>query len=345
VEVDSEPGAMEKRAQREEALAAQLRDRGLRVTPQRRATLAALGPVGTHLTADEVYERVRAELPEIAKGTVYSTLGELVRVGLVRVFGRAEPVRYEPNLDRSHQHFRCLGCDHIYNVHLTDTERFDVLDKGFVVQGAQIELQGICPDCVALERSLVRAARRHPPNMGRPSAASKTDGMQVSYAVIDSPFGSLLAASTPRGLVRLAWDADKRQEAVLVELSEWVSPVVEEAPGGLDAVRRQLEEYFDGTRRDFRLPIDWALARGPGRRVLKTLMQVPCGKVLTYADVTGVLGTSNASVIAGEALGGNPIPIVIPCHRVVRSDGELGEYSGGTERKEALLRLEGALRR
>jgi methylated-DNA-[protein]-cysteine S-methyltransferase len=166
----------------------------------------------------------------------------------------------------------------------------------------------------------------------------------VAYGWADSPFGELLVAATPRGLVRLAYEYEQ-PEHVLEELAGSISPRVLELPGRLDEVRRELEEYFVGRRHRFDVPVDWAqVLEGFGRRVLRATAQVPFGRVTTYGDVARKAGSPRAARAAGNALGSNPIPIVVPCHRVIRSGGELGGYGGGgPERKSFLLRLEGAV--
>jgi methylated-DNA-[protein]-cysteine S-methyltransferase len=166
--------------------------------------------------------------------------------------------------------------------------------------------------------------------------------VDVAYAPVDSPVGELVAAVTPRGLVRLAYE-DGRGDAVLSELAARVSPRVIEAPARLDDVRRQLDEYFEGRRTTFELGIDWTLARGFTRRVLQSTASVPFGELATYREVASGAGNEAAVRAAGNALGANPMPIVVPCHRVVRTGGGLGGYTGGVERKEYLLSLEGAL--
>jgi methylated-DNA-[protein]-cysteine S-methyltransferase len=166
--------------------------------------------------------------------------------------------------------------------------------------------------------------------------------VDVAYAPVDSPLGELVAAVTPRGLVRLAYE-DGRGDKVLAELAARVSPRVIEAPARLDDVRRQLDEYFEGHRRRFDLPIDWALTHGFTRRVLQSTAKVPFGGLATYRDVATGAGSPAAVRAAGNALGANPTPIVVPCHRVVRTGGALGGYTGGLARKQYLLNLEGAL--
>jgi methylated-DNA-[protein]-cysteine S-methyltransferase len=167
--------------------------------------------------------------------------------------------------------------------------------------------------------------------------------LDVAYARVDSPVGALIAARTPRGLVRLAYeDFNGGEDAVVGDLAERLSPRVLEAPARLDDVRRELDEYFAGRRDRFDLPIDFGLVRTDfGRRVLQATATIPFGQTGTYATVARGAGNAAAVRAAGTALGRNPIPIVVPCHRVLRSGGALGGYTGGVHRKELLLALEG----
>jgi methylated-DNA-[protein]-cysteine S-methyltransferase len=164
----------------------------------------------------------------------------------------------------------------------------------------------------------------------------------ISYAPVDSPFGTLLLAATRRGLVRLAFP-EEDVDSVLERLARRLSPRIVESSAPLEPMRRELEEYFSGSRRSFELPLDWTLIGPFGRRVLRVTSDIPYGGVLSYAEVAADAGSPRGSRAAGNALGSNPIPIVIPCHRVLRSGGALGGYGGGLDRKRWLLELEGAL--
>jgi methylated-DNA-[protein]-cysteine S-methyltransferase len=165
----------------------------------------------------------------------------------------------------------------------------------------------------------------------------------VVYAPVDSPFGELLLAATGRGLVRLAFP-EENVDSVLERISQRVSPLIVEAPGRLQEARRELDEYFAGRRQSFELALDWSLVGGPfGRRVLRVTSEIPYGGVLSYREVAADAGSPRGSRAAGNALGSNPMPIVVPCHRVLHSGGGLGGYGGGVERKRWLLELEGAL--
>jgi methylated-DNA-[protein]-cysteine S-methyltransferase len=187
-----------------------------------------------------------------------------------------------------------------------------------------------------LEAEAAGAARRL---VERAASEGLTD---VSYTVADSPFGTLLVAATRRGLVRLAFP-EEDTDSVLEGMARKLSPRIVEAPTPLDPVRRELDEYFAGRRRLFGVALDWSLIGPFGRRVLRVTSEIPYGGVLSYAEVAAEAGSPRGSRAAGNALGSNPIPIVIPCHRVLRSGGAIGGYGGGPERKRWLLELEGAL--
>ena len=172
----------------------------------------------------------------------------------------------------------------------------------------------------------------------RASAAGLLD---VAYAQHDSPLGPLTVMVTSRGLVRLSY-AGEHLEDQLGEVAARVSPRIFHDPERTDEVRRQLDAYFDGQRRAFELPIDWRLVRGFARDVLRATATIPFGSVATYGEVAARAGSPRAYRAAGNALGSNPIPIVVPCHRVVHAGGGLGGYTGGLDRKRHLLSLEGA---
>ena len=171
-------------------------------------------------------------------------------------------------------------------------------------------------------------------------AAAAAEGLlDVAYASADSPFGTLLLAQTPRGLVRVGLP-NQEPDALLAELATKISPRVLEAPARLDEARRQLDLYFEGRLREFDLPLDWRLSAGFRRRALRAIDRIPYGRTRSYAEIARSAGNERAVRAAGTACGSNPIPIVVPCHRVLRSGGALGGYGGGLPMKEALLRME-----
>ena len=172
---------------------------------------------------------------------------------------------------------------------------------------------------------------------------AESGAADVTYAVEPSPLGELFVATTRRGLLEIGFHTED-VPAYLQRIARRVSPRILEAPGRLDAVRRQLDDYFVGRRDTFELPLDWALARqGFGRRVLDVTARIPYGDALTYRELATRAGNPRAVRAAGSALGANPLPIVVPCHRVLRTGGALGGYGGGVERKRWLLEREGVL--
>lgn len=172
--------------------------------------------------------------------------------------------------------------------------------------------------------------------------AAKEGLLDVAYASTDSPFGPLLLAKTERGLVRVGLPNQDADE-LLVDLAARVSPRVLEAPAELDEARRELDLYFEGKLDRFDLPLDWSLSSGFRLRVQQAIVRIPYGKTANYTEMASKAGNERAVRAAGTACGSNPIPLVVPCHRVLRSGGGLGGYGGGLPMKRALLELEGVL--
>lgn len=173
--------------------------------------------------------------------------------------------------------------------------------------------------------------------------SAAADGLvDVAVTTMDSPIGELLVAVTPKGLVSIAFDDEHRDE-VLERLVRDVSPRVLEVAAPTDAARRELEEYFGAQRRRFDLRIDRRLIGEFSWRVLRATSRVGFGELATYGQIAARIGRPKAARAVGRALGSNPIPIVIPCHRVVGTGGSLTGYAGGLPRKQTLLRHEGSI--
>jgi methylated-DNA-[protein]-cysteine S-methyltransferase len=184
------------------------------------------------------------------------------------------------------------------------------------------------------------------PPTADPTAAlarfAATAPADVSYAFVDSPVGTMIAAGTERGLACLGYeDLHGGADPLLERIAAEISPRVLLAPAKLDRVRRELDEYFAGTRQDFDLELDLTLARPFARRILAATARIPFGSTSTYGAVAAEAGSPGAARAAGGALGSNPIPIVVPCHRVLARNGTLHGYTGGLHRKQQLLELEG----
>lgn len=174
------------------------------------------------------------------------------------------------------------------------------------------------------------------------AAAAQRDGiLDVAYRTVDSPVGRLLLAATEAGLVRIAY-ASEDHDTVLQAMADRISPRILNAPARLEAPARELGEYFDRRRRGFDLPIDWRLAAGFRREVLTHLPEIGYGQTVSYAAIAGLAGNPKAIRAAATACATNPLPIVVPCHRVIYSDGRIGNYLGGPEAKRTLLTLEAA---
>jgi methylated-DNA-[protein]-cysteine S-methyltransferase len=169
--------------------------------------------------------------------------------------------------------------------------------------------------------------------------AADDDGLlDVGWATVDSPYGALTVAVTSRGLARIAFGP---AEPVLFEVSEAISPRVLESPRRTATVRRQLDEYFEGERRSFDLALDLAAVHGFRLEVLQHLGEVPYGETTTYAELAEISGRPRAFRAVGSTMATNPVPIVLPCHRVLPSSGGVGNYGGGVAMKRSLLTLEG----
>jgi methylated-DNA-[protein]-cysteine S-methyltransferase len=173
------------------------------------------------------------------------------------------------------------------------------------------------------------------------AAAERAGALDIAYRTIDSPVGALLIAATPAGLVRVAF-SNEGHDGVLQDLSDRISSRVLHAPPRLDTVARQLDEYFAGRRHAFDVPLDWQLSKGFRRVVLEHLAHdIDYGSTASYGTLARLSGSPKAVRAVGTTCATNPIPVVVPCHRVVRSDGTMGNYRGGPAAKRTLLDLEG----
>ncbi len=173
------------------------------------------------------------------------------------------------------------------------------------------------------------------------AAANEAGVLDVAYRTVDTPLGSLLLAATDKGLVRVAY-AREDHDQVLEQLAHRISPRVLRAPARLELPAREIEEYFAGRRTLFDLPLDFQLSSSFRRTVLTLLPDIAYGTTASYAALAAAAGNPKAVRAVGTACATNPLPVVVPCHRVVRSDGTVGQYIGGTDAKKSLLSLEAA---
>ena len=175
--------------------------------------------------------------------------------------------------------------------------------------------------------------------VGLTSAAEKAGLLDVSYRTVDSPVGRLLLSATPTGLVRVAFACEDHDD-VLASLAETISPRIMLASARFDDVCRQIDEYFQRRRDRFEVQIDFQLVKGFRRTVLGQLVDIPYGQTVSYAELARLSGNAAAVRAAASACSHNPLPVIVPCHRIVRSDGSIGKYLGGVEAKHLLLAME-----
>lgn len=199
------------------------------------------------------------------------------------------------------------------------------------MSGVEDRLRDLAPDEGRARRAVERSMER----------AAQAGAADLAYAAMDSILGPLLVVQSPEGLVRVAYAGGEDADRELDRLAARLSPRVVHAPAAVDAPRREIDEYLDGRRSAFEIPVDLALVGPFAREVLDATTAIPYGEVTTYGELACVVGRPRAARAVGNALGSNPIPIVIPCHRILRAGGGLGGYTGGTHIKRKLLAVEG----
>jgi Fe2+ or Zn2+ uptake regulation protein/O6-methylguanine-DNA--protein-cysteine methyltransferase len=307
-----------------------LRERELRVTPQRRAILQAFrGRGDEHLSADEVLSRASATVPEIGRGTVYSTLAELTELGLLASVGNPEPVRYETNLD-SHDHFHCRLCMRLFDVELGGREVRARPLPGYEIENVAIRADGVCAQCHDYDRGLSAGAA----HVRRRPTVDESAARELSCSTIDSPLGELALAASSEGVARIAF-ADHADFPVLADRAG--------TRRGPAAGRRRLAElattltqYFDGSPGGGQDGIDWRFCTPEGARALISVNEIPYGETRSYERLEGSLSAFDR----GYTMGSNPVPLLIPCHRVTRGSQPSEVYVGGLQRRRLLQQLE-----
>jgi methylated-DNA-[protein]-cysteine S-methyltransferase len=311
---------------------AALREKGLRVTPQRRAILGVFhGAANEHLSAEDVHSRASALLPELGRGTVYSTLAELTEIGLLVSVGSSEPVRYA--LEKPpHHHFRCLVCRRWHDVDLALPDLEPLVSAGYVITGAGVTAEGTCSECVRYEEGLeegVARIQRSP----QPFVRKLED--ELGCALREAPVGTLALAATERGLVRLAFPehADFEYLSAMADRKASVA-----ARRQLAIAAASLDRYWEGTEQNFEAPVDWESVTGIDVATLQATNEIPYGQVRSYTEISDGHATSPRDM--GAALGSNPVPIFLPCHRVSRGLQIPPVFVGGAERRSFLLEHE-----
>jgi Fur family ferric uptake transcriptional regulator len=302
-----------------------LRERGLRVTPQRRAILESFanGPT-EHLSADEVHSRAAAVLPELGRGTVYAALAELTELGVLTARGSPEPVRYETNTT-PHQHFRCRLCLRLFDIELPDPSVSQLAAEGFAVEQLTVTAQGVCAECADYGKGLDRGAKhaRSVPSGDLPDA--------IAGGAVDTPLGEVSLGATSEGLVRIVFpnhaDADRLGAARRARRGSRAAR--EHIANGKEA----LDDFFAGRPvRDCAIDFEHL----PGVPTLEAAMSIPRSQQTSYDR----LDTPASALERGRVLGANPLVLLVPCHRVTRGGEVPDEYVGGAERRHALNELE-----
>ncbi len=308
-----------------------LRARNLRVTPQRRAILGAFRDLpDEHLSADEVHARASSVVPELGRGTVYAALAELTELGLVAAVGSPDPVRYEINV-APHDHFRCRLCLRLFDVALGLTgPEPGPRGEGFLVEQLFTTAEGVCADCRAYGQGVEDGAAA----VG--ASAQMDDVLIGSLACVrrSTLLGELLVAASAKGVVRLAFEEHADYPALAARARS--------RRGGRDARRRAdalgsaLELYFSGSVDARGDAVDWGRAEQATSGTLEATRGIPYGTSRSYER----LGVEVGAYECGYSVGNNPLPLLLPCHRVARGTSRLQAYVGGLERLQHLHQFE-----
>src|SRR5512133_325884 len=302
-----------------------LRELGLRSTPQRRAILRAFssGPAD-HLSADEVHARASQELPDLGRGTVYSTLAEFTEVGLLSAFGTSEPVRYETHTE-PHDHFRCRLCQRLFDLG-TLTAAEQAVPRGFTLERTETRAEGICADCGHYERGLRKGAA----NIAAHGALAQPPAQGMACVVTQSPLGRIALAASREGLLRIAFEGHGDVDELNALAASRRGG--REARAHAETAERQLQDYLLGESSEMQCPVDWGGLAVPDGRALAATRAIPYGDHRSYS----VLGRDRPAYDTGLTMGANPIPIAAPCHRVTRGIERPQIFVGGAERRRWL---------
>jgi Fe2+ or Zn2+ uptake regulation protein/O6-methylguanine-DNA--protein-cysteine methyltransferase len=302
-----------------------LRELGLRSTPQRRAILRAFssGPA-EHLSADEVHARASQELPDLGRGTVYSTLAEFTEVGLLAAFGTSEPVRYETNTE-PHDHFRCRLCLRLFDLD-TLTAAEQSMPRGFTLERKETRAEGTCADCGDYGRGL----RKGTTTIAANGALAQPFAQGMACVVTDGPLGPIALAASEEGLLRIAFeghgDADELRARATSRRGS------REARAQVERAASELQGYLLGRSSEMDCPVDWSALAVPDGRALAATKVIPYGDHRSYS----ALGSDRPAYDIGLTMGANPIPIAAPCHRVTRGIERPQTFVGGAERRRWL---------
>jgi Fe2+ or Zn2+ uptake regulation protein/O6-methylguanine-DNA--protein-cysteine methyltransferase len=303
-----------------------LRDHGLRSTPQRRAILSVFhGGRTEHLSADDVYAQATRLLPDLSRATVYATLAEFSELGLLSAFGAPEPVRYEIKVE-PHAHFRCHLCLRVFDLKGGRQDPAGITDPGFIAERVETRAEGICDECTSYGTGLDSGARLVM------TSGPVTDTLTVAGVAaceIDSPIGSLLLAATPQGLTRVAFEDHGDVAALRAHAAGRRGSRA--AREHLAQGREALARYFSGERPQPDCVVDWEQLT-PADTALKAAETIEYASHRSYSH----LGLELAPRELGRIFGGNPIPIISPCHRVSRGTEIPDTFVGGPDRRRWL---------
>jgi Fe2+ or Zn2+ uptake regulation protein/O6-methylguanine-DNA--protein-cysteine methyltransferase len=311
-------------------IAGLLRRHRLRVTPQRRAILNGFrGTADEHLSAEEVLSRASQAVPEIGRGTVYATLAELAELGLLGSVGNPEAVRYETNVE-PHDHFRCRLCLRLFDVELGGRDIQTRTLPGYSIEAVAVHAEGICAQCHDYQRGVIDGALRiiEHPTIG--------DGtlQELSCVRVASPVGELALGASSQGIARVAFE----DHADFASLSTRAKARRGSVAGRnrATALTTAFTGYFGGGRDALADLVDWRFLPEASSRLLRSVQQIPYAEPLSYDRIMATMSAYDC----GFALGTNPMPLLIPCHRVSRGTHGLEAYVGGADRLRVLQDLE-----
>jgi Fe2+ or Zn2+ uptake regulation protein/O6-methylguanine-DNA--protein-cysteine methyltransferase len=302
-----------------------LRELGLRSTPQRRAILRAFSSGSVeHLSADEVHARASQELPDLGRGTVYSTLAEFTEVGLLSAFGTSEPVRYETNTE-PHDHFRCRLCLRLFDLDTLKAAE-QSMPRGFTLERTETRAEGTCADCGDYERGL----RKGTTSIAATGALAQPAAQGIACVVTEGPLGPIALAASDKGLLRIAFEGHGDEEEMRARAASRRGS--REARAHVERAASELQDYLHGRASEVSCPVDWGGLAVPDGRALAATRAIPYGDHRSYS----ALGSERPAYDIGLTMGANPIPIAAPCHRVTRGIERPQIFVGGAERRRWL---------
>ncbi|MFZ1992804.1 MAG: transcriptional repressor [Solirubrobacteraceae bacterium] len=313
-----------------DGIAGLLRRHRLRVTPQRRAILNAFrATAGEHLSAEEVLSRASQAVPEIGRGTVYATLAELAELGLLGSVGNAEPVRYETNVE-PHDHFRCRLCLRLFDVELGGSDLETRPLPGYSIDAVAVHAEGICAQCHDYERGVIDGALRitEHPTIGEETLE------EISCVRVESPVGDLALGASSEGVVRVAFEDHADFERLSARAKARRGSVAGRVR--VTALNTAFTGYFGGGGDALADLVDWRLLADDAAELLRSVQSIPYAEPRSYDRI--MAGTS--PYYSGVVVGANPMPLLIPCHRVSRGINRVEAYVGGLERLRFVQELE-----